>query len=555
MKVGRNDPCPCGSGRKFKKCHDSPRYELPFLIQQERIEKDIIEEGRRLLDQQRAREIQRQQQQGLGRPIISAELRGTRFVAVGNHLCYGKWKTFFDFLDDYIKRVLGSDWGNAELKKLFDERHPILKWYHHLCKLQREHATAPGQIFSSPMTGAASAYYRLAYNLYLIAHNGSDIQTRLLSRLRNADNFPGAFFETQVAAWMIRAGFELEFENESDTSTSHCEFTATYSSSKAKFSVEAKSRYPGRNNEGPKRINVGRQLRMALKKQAAYPRLVFLDLNRPILSEQQANRVVNRAEKILKSVEGLKIADQPAPPAYICLTNISDHYFLENPNTPTLAAFYGFKIPDFVGAGFPSIRAALRAREKHTEMVDLMRSMEKHTHIPATFDGELPSVAFSDGQLSHMQIGQTYLVPGPDGDEVSAQLTTATVDTTKGEMILAFHDPRTDKSWIGKAPMSQAELDDYKRFPDTYFGVHLQQGRRSETPMELFDFFFESYRNTPKERLLELLGNAADLFELKKLSQKELSEIYCERLVYGAMTRTKATAAQNTAETNTGANN
>lgn len=21
MKVGRNDPCPCGSGKKFKKCH------------------------------------------------------------------------------------------------------------------------------------------------------------------------------------------------------------------------------------------------------------------------------------------------------------------------------------------------------------------------------------------------------------------------------------------------------------------------------------------------------------------------------------------------------
>jgi len=21
MKVGRNDPCPCGSGRKFKRCH------------------------------------------------------------------------------------------------------------------------------------------------------------------------------------------------------------------------------------------------------------------------------------------------------------------------------------------------------------------------------------------------------------------------------------------------------------------------------------------------------------------------------------------------------
>lgn len=21
MRVGRNDPCPCGSGKKFKKCH------------------------------------------------------------------------------------------------------------------------------------------------------------------------------------------------------------------------------------------------------------------------------------------------------------------------------------------------------------------------------------------------------------------------------------------------------------------------------------------------------------------------------------------------------
>ena len=24
-RVGRNDPCPCGSGRKFKRCHGDPR--------------------------------------------------------------------------------------------------------------------------------------------------------------------------------------------------------------------------------------------------------------------------------------------------------------------------------------------------------------------------------------------------------------------------------------------------------------------------------------------------------------------------------------------------
>ena len=28
-KVGRNDPCPCGSGKKYKKCHGAPRSARP----------------------------------------------------------------------------------------------------------------------------------------------------------------------------------------------------------------------------------------------------------------------------------------------------------------------------------------------------------------------------------------------------------------------------------------------------------------------------------------------------------------------------------------------
>ena len=33
-KVGRNDPCPCGSGKKFKKCHDGKLEELEMLLAQ-----------------------------------------------------------------------------------------------------------------------------------------------------------------------------------------------------------------------------------------------------------------------------------------------------------------------------------------------------------------------------------------------------------------------------------------------------------------------------------------------------------------------------------------
>ncbi|NGZ95255.1 MAG: hypothetical protein CV089_03820 [Nitrospira sp. WS110] len=77
MKIGRNDPCPCGSGKKFKKCHIGPQFELPFLIQQARIAKQLEEEGKRLLEQHQAKEIQRQAQQGLGSLLFQRNLRGT----------------------------------------------------------------------------------------------------------------------------------------------------------------------------------------------------------------------------------------------------------------------------------------------------------------------------------------------------------------------------------------------------------------------------------------------------------------------------------------------
>ena len=48
-KIGRNDPCHCGSGRKFKKCHGRPEYALPNLIQQSRTEEEIREGDRLVL--------------------------------------------------------------------------------------------------------------------------------------------------------------------------------------------------------------------------------------------------------------------------------------------------------------------------------------------------------------------------------------------------------------------------------------------------------------------------------------------------------------------------
>lgn len=530
-KIGRNDPCFCGSGRKFKHCHGRVQHTLPAMLARDKVEKEIIEQGRRHFEKHKAQELQRKKQQGLGRPIISIEYNGYRFVAVGNQLHYGKWKTFSDFLGNYIKLMLGGEWGNAEIAKPLAERHPVMQWYDKIAHLQAAHTKTPGALFSTPMTGAVSAYNRLAYNLYLIAHNGKDIQTRLIARLKNNGNFQGAFFETQVAAWLIKAGFELEFEDETDGSTKHCEFTATYTATGEKYSVEAKSRAtkPG----GSVRTPVGKQLRAALAKRADHRRLVFIDLNKALYTREEAERAIDRAEQIVDLSETMEIDGTPAPPAYVCITNMNDQYALDTSALAMMISFRGFKIHDFMGVEFPSLREAARARERHWPMFQLLKSIGEHHEIPQTFGGELPSEVFVSNPQPRLQVGQFYAVPGPDGVEVNAKLMEATVFNDKACCILS--DPETNKSWIGTFDMTPEELADYAKYPDTFFGVYKQQNRRAETAVDMFDFFVDSYQNTPKERLIELLANNADQESLRTMSQKDLVELVAENYTMGAI--------------------
>jgi hypothetical protein len=521
-KIGRNDPCFCGSGRKFKHCHGGPQHTLPALL----LETEIIEQGRRNFEKHRVAEIQRQKQQGVGRRIISTVFKGYRFVAVGSQLHYGKFESFFDFLGDYIKRLFGPDWGNTEIAKPLADRHTLMHWYDKLCHLQAAHAKGPGQIFSMPMTGAVAAYNRLAYNLYLIAHNGQNIQSRLLSRLKNNDNFQGAFFETQVAAWLIKAGFELEFEDESDRRETHCEFTATYVPTGDKYSVEAKSRETESGNAS--RPKVGRKLFEALQKKAKHKRLVFLDLNKPLHTREAANLAFDRAERIIRQSEGLEIEEEPAPSAYVCITNMNDQYLLDTSALTTMISFKGYKLRDFMGNEYGSLREAARARERHWPMFRLLKSMEEHRDIPQTFDGELPSEVFASNSQPRLRVGRRYAVAAPDGANVDAELMQAAVSGDKAFCIL--RDPTNSNSWMGTFEMSPDELADYARHPDTYFGVYQREHKQLETAMEMFDFFVGGYENTPKERLIEIFRGIIGNDDVGRMSQKDLVELIAERL-------------------------
>lgn len=81
------------------------------------------------------------------------------------------------------------------------------------------------------------------------------------------------------------------------------------------------------------------------------------------------------------------------------------------------------------------------------------------------------------------------------------------------------------------------EIAAYRRYPDTFFGVYKKQNNRANGPLELYDFFYESYKNSKKEKLLEFLISHNDIEKFKEIPQEELAKIYCELLVYSASQR------------------
>jgi SEC-C motif len=278
-RVGRNQPCPCGSGLKYKRCHGSYRTEAasatPFA---DAAVQDV-------LDRDRANEKIREAQQGLGRPIISFKSHGHQIVAIRNTLYWSdRWKTFLDFLADYFRQKIGSEWGNAEIAKPLGERHPILEWYDALCHYQRETIRTPGEASGATVTGLVACYLGLAYSLYLLDHN-VEIQERLIRRLKDRGNFQGAFYELFVANTLIRAGFELTLEDEADGIAKHCEFAAVSRRTGKKYWVEAKMKAVAGllgQTQGTNANPISRlipHLNDALAKPAADERLIFIDLN------------------------------------------------------------------------------------------------------------------------------------------------------------------------------------------------------------------------------------------------------------------------------------
>ncbi len=505
--------CPCGSGIKYKRCHGC--------------DLSMAREIDTVIARAEAQEIQRQRQQGLGKPIISNKFEGQRVVAVKNRLLHSKrWLTFHDFLIDYIGAAFGSSWGNKELKKPPDARHPLVTWYVKACEYQRTLIKEANKVHAVPGTGALAAFLHLAYDLYALDHN-AELQEKLLVRLRNHDRFSGARYEVFVASTFVRAGFDIAFENEDDRSTTHCEFVATYRATGQRFSVEAKRR------EG-RRPRIGSLFNDAISKHADHERVIFIDMNmRDETKDSSIPRFLNDARQRIREFEGQPLKGLVRPALYVFLTNAPWDLDSDGPVSRAVCLAEGFQIPDFKFDAASDLRHLIQAREAHIEMHNLLKSMHEHSDVPSTFDGELPAYAFNP-EAFRILIGNSFLFPDESGIERPAKVTSAIVVENESKALLGveFDD---GKSAICSGPLSEDEIESWRRHPDTFFGVVGQRTTRADSPIEFYDFWYQSFKRLSKSRLLEVMAQAPDFEHLKILPQAELASIYAERMTYAAL--------------------
>jgi len=272
--------------------------------------------------------------------IIHEDFQGKKVIAVGNKLMSSKnWKTFPDFLFDYIREVLGSNWGEEELKKPLSERHQIIQWYQYVLESRLKQKPNEAGLYEAMPDRITSAFLLLAYDLYLLSHN-SQLQSKVIQRLKQPSQFQGARYELFVASTLIRAGCDLIFEDESDSTTKHVEFTAIHRPTKQRIAVEAKSKHRDKilgfeSKNLPvdeTKVNVRGLIENAVKKAPSDPLVIFVELNLPPI--QNINNLPWQND-IRSDINAVTQKRNGIPPFDLLIfSNIPHHYGKPNEKDP-----------------------------------------------------------------------------------------------------------------------------------------------------------------------------------------------------------------------------
>jgi len=333
MKVGRNDPCPCGSGKKYKKCCMNKKINP--------VPAEVIEYFQRIKAEQ-----EYLKQAGIHinyvKPIM---FKGKKVFALGNKV-YANCPpstTFHTFLIQILKETIGYDWFREQAKLSFGERHFISicleKLGEWIGKNEKTAERVNNEVWGAKPDGYSKSLLSLAFDVCSLIHK-QNLPHLLLERLKNRDQYQGARYEIAIAAIFARLDCDIQFTDENSKSK-HCEFIATHRATRSSLAVEVKSKHrSGVLHQigflsSLEKLLSGRMIRRlfndALEQNPKdVPFAVFIDVNSPITPGIQMDNKpwVNDVKKLVNKKLG-SVAPQEYPLNAAFFTNFSYHYQTE----------------------------------------------------------------------------------------------------------------------------------------------------------------------------------------------------------------------------------
>ena len=289
----------------------------------------------------------------------------TRFRIVWNKVWYyPQHETFHQFLDALVFGTLGKDWFEKQLLLPFKNQNEIVKWRKAMVELLRRPGDADDDVSTGhTLTGPTKAYQCFGYDLYWLrlVHRLPD---SLIKRLKDFHKFQGARYEILVAAVFTRAGFDIEWIDDTKASGKHPEFIATHKGTGRKIAVEAKSRRrPGSINfpgtvapETHLKGDVFDLYDAAIPKapDGDIPFLIFIDANvadspqkgLPSYSHIPIETTPWMQDIRDRLVEIWDAATEPTPESAVVITNFAFYYGdNDSPSPAGMGAFFASKKP------------------------------------------------------------------------------------------------------------------------------------------------------------------------------------------------------------------
>ena len=336
--MGRNEPCHCGSGKKYKRCHLD--LDLDRDAQRAFVEALPTLQAKMQHSQEYDR-ILREEYGVYINYVSPIQWQGQKIWAIGSRLYTNRRpnETYHEFIFDVLRLTLGEEWWTAQAALPTADQHFVFRCFEQLRAFWVTN-TDPGELarhgrVSAEMNGWVRYLLSLAWDIATLLHAGKP-PPEVIDRLRDRGQYQGARYEIAIAAIFARLDCSIRWLDADPAlqKVKHVEFEAQHRPTGQTVAVEAKSRHrsgvlhqPGQADaDEPLRKNqqmVRRLFNKAVEKAPEkMPYFIFIDINAPSDTRVQWQAGVQHWMNRMAA----PTADQPDKYNATYITNFSPHY-------------------------------------------------------------------------------------------------------------------------------------------------------------------------------------------------------------------------------------